>query len=240
MVKLCDHRLKKNRACSCELQSSNWRLIFRFDGRMRPGSRFTPDNLYCDDEMSDVCPFREHTPEDRTPHPLDLVECPYCKRRHIRDSAASKYCEAYNKAIKLFEGMALYGESWTPEGTTEDPFEGTEITPYWREILWDRIRYQVFKRDKHTCQDCGLQCDPNSTMKKIIDEEGDLKWINFEVHHIIPRSKGGHHHPKNLKLLCQECHSHYTAGLHRENAVERKSEKFKEKNKMNRRLEEFD
>jgi 5-methylcytosine-specific restriction endonuclease McrA len=217
-------------------------MMFKFDGRCDPKRKYEDHFLFCDDTLSEICPYREHTPEDRTPHPLDLVYCQYCDRRHISGSAASRYCEQWHKIVKLFEEMALYGESWTPEGTTEDPFEGTEITAYWREALWDRIRGEVFKRDKHTCQDCGVQCDPNSTMKCIKRDDMGWKdeWLNFEVHHIIPRSKGGHHHPKNLKLLCQECHSHYTAGLHRANGEERRDEKMKQKNKMNRRLEEFD
>jgi len=46
----------------------------------------------------------------------------------------------------------------------------------------------VLYRDNHTCQICG------SKNKKL------------QVHHIIPRSKGGTNEPKNLTTLCVVCH----------------------------------
>lgn len=51
-------------------------------------------------------------------------------------------------------------------------------------------RAAILKRDCHTCQNCGKR-----KQKK-----------NLEVHHIIPRSKGGTDDPTNLVTLCVRCH----------------------------------
>lgn len=141
-------------------------------------------------------------------------------------------------------------ETWSPEGTKEDPFKGL-LTAFWQQQLWNNIRYLIIKRDKNTCQDCGRVF--NGTIKekssyfaelKIIFrgkgdwcesyhvlEPGEFRyhmtkdWFELEVHHIIPRSKGGSHHPRNLKSVCDQCHDAYTADLHRGNGNARREEK---------------
>ena len=49
----------------------------------------------------------------------------------------------------------------------------------------------IYKRDNFTCQDCGR-----------VWKEGDT----FNIHHIVPVSKGGGDELDNLILLCQPCH----------------------------------
>ena len=49
----------------------------------------------------------------------------------------------------------------------------------------------IYKRDNFTCQDCGR-----------VWKEGDM----FNIHHIVPVSKGGGDEPTNLILLCKPCH----------------------------------
>lgn len=54
----------------------------------------------------------------------------------------------------------------------------------------NRLRDEIIRRDKLTCQSCGTR-----KQKK-----------NLEVHHIIPSSAGGIDHPTNLVSLCLHCH----------------------------------
>lgn len=49
------------------------------------------------------------------------------------------------------------------------------------------IRSQILLRDQFRCQECGY-------------------FKHLEVHHIVPRSKGGSDDPNNLVTLCQRCH----------------------------------
>ena len=65
------------------------------------------------------------------------------------------------------------------------------VTPFLRE--------HVLRRDKFSCQKCG------------INGLDDLS-VNFDIHRIIPTSKGGLNRPDNLVALCSMCH----IGLHAE------------------------
>jgi|GEM_PF-745932 len=56
---------------------------------------------------------------------------------------------------------------------------------------FENVKAYIRDRDNYTCQIC---------KKKIAN-------IQNEVHHIIPRSKGGSDRPDNLILLCQNCHA---------------------------------
>lgn len=51
-------------------------------------------------------------------------------------------------------------------------------------------REEILRRDNLTCQVCGHK----------------KRRINLEVHHIIPRAKGGTDDPTNLITLCKPCH----------------------------------
>ena len=53
--------------------------------------------------------------------------------------------------------------------------------------VWERLRRQVLDRDGRRCQQCG----------------GVGK---FEIHHLIPLSKGGTNDLGNLTTLCRSCH----------------------------------
>lgn len=60
-----------------------------------------------------------------------------------------------------------------------------------RKTISKRIRFEVFKRDKFTCQYCG-RMSPDVTL---------------EVDHIKPVSKGGTNDIMNLITACRECNS---------------------------------
>ena len=57
------------------------------------------------------------------------------------------------------------------------------------EPLGKRLRFEVFERDKFTCQYCGKQ--PPDVM--------------LHVDHIIPRAAGGSNDPENLRTSCMAC-----------------------------------
>jgi hypothetical protein len=58
----------------------------------------------------------------------------------------------------------------------------------WKPIS-KKIRFEIFKRDKYTCQYCG-RTPPN---------------VVLEVDHVIPVCDGGDNDPMNLVLACFDC-----------------------------------
>ena len=62
-------------------------------------------------------------------------------------------------------------------------------TPYSRSHISARLRSDVLRRDKRTCQHCGAQA-PN---------------VAVHVDHKVPASKGGATTLSNLQVLCAEC-----------------------------------
>ncbi len=59
---------------------------------------------------------------------------------------------------------------------------------------WDQRRKTVYKRDNHTCQNCGRAGGPNGG-------------ATLHAHHIVPKSKGGTHSTSNLVAVCEQCHN---------------------------------
>ena len=55
---------------------------------------------------------------------------------------------------------------------------------------WQAIRLEVLKRDRYTCQNCGL-----------------ISNNKLHVHHIIPRHLKGLNILDNLKTVCKNCHN---------------------------------
>jgi hypothetical protein len=77
---------------------------------------------------------------------------------------------------------------------------------------WEWRRERVVDRDAGKCQKCGrpsrylkyrdqMPKKPSTKTRKLIYSLGDL-----DVHHVIPKSKGGTHEFSNLILLCRKCH----------------------------------
>ncbi len=197
---------------------------------------------------------------------VGLTNCPVCGGRHHEGSASQIYCQQYGKIKEILAEMERKNESWVPEGSMEDPFEGT-LSDFWQQRLWNNIRNFILKRDNFTCQNCGLKCEKGATHPKssrIAEERGvwnkdsndyEMKWqriepgqyhyhgtdswFELEVHHIIPRSRGGTNHPKNLKTVCDQCHDVYTAELHRDNGRKRRDDLKSAKIKNVPKLEEY-
>jgi len=78
-------------------------------------------------------------------------------------------------------------------------------------------RLFVFARDDYRCP-CGkigslinrygkptLVENPNGIHLETLDFYNGLDVIPFELHHKLPKSKGGGDNPDNLQLLCRRC-----------------------------------
>lgn len=97
--------------------------------------------------------------------------------------------KVFNKKIRA--GLPQHKK----DGTNRDWIKGFELIRNWN---WAFYSNEILKRDNYTCQDCR---NNNNN--------------GLEVHHIIPKSRGGSDHPHNLKSLCKKCHSVYTRHLAR-------------------------
>jgi 5-methylcytosine-specific restriction endonuclease McrA len=56
----------------------------------------------------------------------------------------------------------------------------------------DQLRTYVHERDDYRCQQCGQQGGPHET-------------VGLHVRRIVPESRGGTGHPRNLLTLCRTC-----------------------------------
>jgi 5-methylcytosine-specific restriction endonuclease McrA len=75
---------------------------------------------------------------------------------------------------------------------------------------YEKIRSQILLRDHFRCQECGY-------------------YKHLEVHHIIPRSKGGSDDPSNLITLCTRCHGKKHGFKKRENRRARRARRNRRK-----------
>lgn len=82
-----------------------------------------------------------------------------------------------------------------------------------------KLRSQILLRDGFRCQECGY-------------------YKHLEVHHIVPRSKGGTDDPKNLITLCQRCHGKKHGFKNRENRRAKHARRNRRK-KENRWLNKY-
>ena len=219
-MKLCNHRMRRTREGRCWLRCADITgserrhaaPVFMSDGSpAQMYKKWTPDislfgipSFECTKEMAEVCPYRFHSPRPK-PDPCKWIECQYCGGRH-RTQNGYMCC----KATTQFDTLKL--PPFNPEGTieacwSEDILSFSDGNGHSyetvRAFVWPHLKWAITDRDERTCQDCG-------TKRSV-----------FEVHHIIPRIRGGSDHPTNLKLLCDECHRKYTDETLRERANER-------------------
>jgi hypothetical protein len=72
-------------------------------------------------------------------------------------------------------------------GATSGPFAArTPPPPPRRAAIPERIRHEVWRRDRGTCVDCGSRA-------------------RLELDHIIPVSRGGSNTARNLEIRCEIC-----------------------------------
>jgi hypothetical protein len=75
--------------------------------------------------------------------------------------------------------------------------EQKAVEMYANNLYWSKVRADVLKRDKYTCQVCGSK----ATTK-------------FHVHHIMKRKEGGTDHYDSLLCVCNHCHGKADNGLY--------------------------
>ncbi len=95
--------------------------------------------------------------------------------------------EAEHEGVALLERLLVSNTEWSPKGSRVDPYMGAD--DWIRVWMWYRIRHYVLERDGNVCQICGQ------------DAEG-----HAQIHHIVWRCHNGSDHPKNLMVVCEECH----------------------------------
>ena len=159
----------------------------------QPGER-RPHHRTCDEHGEERCQYRAWDVDVRLQvvrlRSLLTDSCSECKNRH--DSLAELYaCVCSHRMEEAFRCSPVHLE----EGSMDDLFEGAPLMI--RATMWRKLRAAVVERDHNACQDCGRGLTHLP------------KWYT-EVHHIIPRIRGGGDHPANLKTLCVECHRKYT------------------------------
>jgi predicted HNH restriction endonuclease len=96
--------------------------------------------------------------------------------------------EGMKKRAKV-EGRLMEVSMLLTQYRRQFKLEGNEIVKKIRRKLTEQEKHYIIKKRKK-CEECG---DPNF----------------LTVHHIKPISHGGTHEEKNLKVLCQKCHSKY-------------------------------
>lgn len=159
----------------------------------RPGAY-----IVCGGATSACCPHRAW---DHAVH-LEVARaraaltgrCHCCGRRH-RLLIEALRCEVRHSIDRAFAS----GAGWEEEGCTDRLLEDRLPEPLRRQA-WKLVREKVIERDGWRCQDCGK------------DLRAVPAWLT-EVHHIVPRSRSGSDHPRNLKTLCTMCHRRYTDGM---------------------------
>lgn len=244
-MKRCSHRYRNT--CCLGSNGKHYRRIFQAEDTEWSSS------FQCTDEMSEICEFREWTPrpkaEPKNPKST-WVQCQYCGGKH-RTQETANTCRFYREQWSALEERLRALEPFKDEGSKEPwPPYATSLSDV---NVWHAMVDKVIDRDQGCCTDCGLSfrefkamqdavgghywfsggwSDKDAQRKKDqeVREITDLSTFpSFEVHHIIPRVKGGTHHPHNLRLLCSICHRKYTNELMGDLAAERQQAAEKER-----------
>ena len=219
----CRHRLSPNEEGCCWLESHRRDaeglpvLVFRSPRGQRP--------LRCTRAMASVCPWRSWDEAPRT----ELVPCHHCGRRHRDGSTSQQLCRSWasaKAALNMMREARPEGERFYPEGTRELPYPD-HTSDVVRRLIWKRMKAAVLRRDRYRCQECGESF--GKRRRKVFDPclrrgRGGYRWESLEVHHIIPRSKGGSDHPGNLVTLCPSCHVDHTSRQASERAAARRDD----------------
>lgn len=137
-----------------------------------------------------------------------IAYCQTCGKsfRYIENPGSGEERKRKKEALKRKREHERYCEvpSWRREG-------GSEPTP----LTWWQAKRRVFMRDSTkegdnpwnwhpSCQVCGRQS--LRTVDDLLSSLSPGNIDSFEVHHIIPRVRGGTEDPGNLITLCGRCH----------------------------------
>jgi hypothetical protein len=116
---------------------------------------------------------------------LDASDLPQIEYLEALDQIKCSVCIGFEHNRKRVIERAGFGRSSAGQPLKADPLVRSKKA----KIPW-RLRYDVFERDKHTCQSCGAK-----------RKDG----VELQVDHIKPESKGGKMNMGNLQTLCKEC-----------------------------------
>jgi hypothetical protein len=222
----CAHRITGGESSYCFLQSNRF-----MDDRQTRGLIFQGTlpgyPIRCDGPLLSLCPFRDEGMAEEEKSALSY--CPHCKRRHRNGSTAKRLCEDWHSVkavLKEMRSNRLGGKPFFENGTTLLPYR-PDTPDLVRQLIWMRLKGAIVRRDRYTCQDCGDSF--GKTRRKVFDKDlrrgrSGYRWESLEVHHIVPRSRGGSDHPGNLKTLCPPCHRSYTSDLRADSSEARKRE----------------
>jgi 5-methylcytosine-specific restriction endonuclease McrA len=222
----CVHRITGGEASYCFLQSNRF-----MDDRQTRGLVFQGAlpgyPVRCDGRLLSTCLFRDEGMVEGGKGALSY--CPHCKRRHRNGSTAKRLCEDWHSVKAVLKEMRDNrpgGKPFLENGTTLLPYR-PDTPDLVRQLVWMRLKGAIVRRDRYTCQDCGESFGKNR--RKVFDKglrrgRGGYRWESLEVHHIVPRSRGGSDHPGNLKTLCPRCHRSYTSDLRSDSSEARKRE----------------
>jgi len=127
---------------------------------------------------------------------MALINCPHCGRRHKNLENIEK-CGIDTAFLKEISGSLPKA---LPNGSTEPWGQfSEEYLTFW----WNVITFYIRKRDGKKCQKCGAVERSRSWDGCDLKDAG----VSIEVHHIIPRARGGTSRPENLITLCHGCHA---------------------------------
>ncbi|MDD1755440.1 MAG: HNH endonuclease [Methanomassiliicoccales archaeon] len=223
----CAHRITGGEASYCFLQSSRMSEEGEAKSLVFHGAKPTWP-VRCDPLLLSLCPFREEGgPEEGKGA---LVRCPHCKKRHRGGSTAKRLCEDWHSVKAVLKEMRERrpgGRKYFEHGTTLLPYR-PDTPDLVRQLIWLRLKGAIARRDAYTCQDCGDffgRVRRRNFDRSLRRGKGGYRWESLEVHHIVPRSRGGSDHPGNLKTLCPRCHGAYTSDLRMASAEARRRER---------------
>lgn len=138
-----------------------------------------------------------------------IVKCAYCgnkikrkacrirKRNYCNASHQLKYEYKYNLRQRKPSEKLYKAHKEKCSGSNNHKWKGgkkkwkLKIFDFYYQTAWQELRMIIYKRDKWTCQICGVHCG---------------KKDKIQCHHIIPYRISQDNSPENLITLCVSCH----------------------------------
>lgn len=128
-----------------------------------------------------------------------LKDCDICGCRHHEGSNSWYYCQIDSAYRRVVPNTSFE----TATGTTENVPGLPPENKYMRAVHFRIVAEQVIDRD------CEKEYYPGHDTLKSYRCRVCGRWVEtweIHVHHVSPRSRGGSHHPLNLRAMCRDCH----------------------------------
>lgn len=133
--------------------------------------------------------FIDQSPYNSTGYVLQyagLWRSPQRPRHREHETVFCTYCQQVAVSPRLEPALCRHCQMRT--GRPVFMLAQPPLSP----LRWQKLRFQIFKRDHYRCQLCGVAAT-------------DGPHVRLEVDHIIPRSRGGTDDPSNLLTMCFGC-----------------------------------